>query len=454
MIRSFHIAVGICAIGFLWTFLAVFPGWLCHDTYHQLLDGLKGEWNDWLPFPISFLLVYSYKIIKTPLILLLLQNFFYWGSFINLSGFFYEKKQHILTVLVALMSLYPPFLTYQGVIFNDTLPTNILFWVVTNQIYSQNKDIKNKTLLLGLLVFVGITKPSYLFSIYPIILWILWGSKDQYFSFKLISKKFLWSISKPILIFTALVIVIGQGITFVFNVKPAFHSQYIMMHDLSGILHYTDDCIFPEWNRSPVFTCEKLKQSYTTIGLDHIIWQKPEDNLIVLNQDPLLHMKLSQIWMSSIIKHPIAYLKHRTLIFLHLFQFPLKDYQVQYHFQGEDHDPKPTLGYEKRYSVWSDTLHTYIEESGAFGIFKGYRYLFLVFISFIVASYFLIKRKSQDYQVQTIFYVSLAGLLFYLPYFLIAPASYALRYLYWGNITALICLFLLISLAYPKKNID
>jgi hypothetical protein len=444
------------------TLAAFFPGVYTADSGHQLQQALTKSYDDWHP-PLmawmwSQLITVSGRIesILVVHLTLLALAAIYWARIL-------EHLRLVITTLAIPVLIASPIVTnFSGVIWKDVgfAFSLLLASGITGLAFvEKNATSTRMVAILALLSYAFGIRPNGLIAIIPILM---------LFTLSMFSlEKWEFSAKKILSITTALSILllglIVVGVHFFsyqyLKTEKKYPIQYLQLYDIAGISTITDLNYFPDFiKNSPTHNIQLIYKEYvksiTVLGnANNILFRDQSGNapLIHLNADSALQKQLRDSWVKAILNEPYAYFKHRIYVFDFLMS------------KGSYPSEKPQDKFDRNSVLKVSSFTTHIPEmleltflnsdSAKDFIFDslaltqgsvlriGWFWLILLFIEFGIG---LLMLRHTRYGL-VVLMVSTSGLLYTLPYLIIAPAS-DFRYLYWSSISASILVILITAL--------
>ena len=301
-----------------------YPGNAGWDSNYQYFQASSGYYNDWHPPIMAWLWSYLDFVVPGKGAMLLFHMSLYWIGFGLIALAFDRWRKHWAAWAVILLAASPAFWALNVQLVKDVGLTvsalaafAIVFWFRSRQ-----RPIPKSLLLISLLLLTyatlvranGIiaTAPLFLFAVYPSILF------------------------KPLrfLIVCVPIVLLSLPLTSMFNHQvigaiPTHPIRSLQLFDVVGTAYYSrdvtaigpdqtlslkniDECYSPVlWDTlSATATCEYFWDSLATTP--NAKYSRDRETGWYL--DPP-NEQLSHLWISSILQHPLAYLKHRIIHF-------------------------------------------------------------------------------------------------------------------------------------------
>ena len=423
-------------------FFASYPGFYSPDSHNQLLQALAGEYEDWHSPLMSWtwsILIRMTNLIESMFIfhtIILFTAAVYWVLISNkLVGF-------RCSLFIPLLLISPVITVFFGTVWKDVgfayfmlLSCGILILGILN-----NKISILLLVTVSFLLFFSFGfRANGIFAIIPIIFLSSWCF------FKNTKGKMLKSITTTGIII--LVIVLSTDVFYysILNAKKSSPFRATQLNDLTGISATSGKNYFPEIsNKIPGFF-KKIQKGYKGMAVYANI-----DHMIFLKQAPFSQKELSVSWINSIRKNPALYLKHRWMIFCSIMN-------KAWHSSSRRplniliNDGKGPYVYDINFKGLT-IFHRFLsinDDLGQIGFLQSGWFWPILLLSEIIAGVFIIRDKKIKV---IILLLSSSGMLYLLPYFIIAP-SCDFRYLYWSTIAAALCFLFTISRLKSKHFI-
>ncbi|WP_297300192.1 hypothetical protein [uncultured Brachyspira sp.] len=298
--------VGIILFAFqYWLF---YPGsFNFYDLYDSIFKVLFNMSNNWHPFIIEFYIKFLDKLGFTMMPLFLINMLlWYLGLSIIIISLYLKFKNKYVILLFLISYLYIIFFNNANYL-KDFIATLYLFLscsiILSIILYKiNNKSIRLLLKYLSLLILIigMLHRHNFIVTVYPILIW---------FTYDYLKTKNITNIKKYLFSFAAIMFInaiILMGIYFIFprifikNIRPDA-SNHIYLLQIAG-------CIVPE-NDSSLIPDYLYQKNKTFLDFSN---QYKKDRT---SADPLRNIvkydkEIKIIWIKSIIKYPINYIKH------------------------------------------------------------------------------------------------------------------------------------------------
>ena len=303
------ITIFIGLILFVFQFWLGFPGWFQNiDVLWCMFQAINNSYNNWHPIIISLTLHFLYKIFGYHSYYLFLINLFlfYLGLVLIIISLYYRfktKKVILLYFLILIKELF--FMNFA----QDKDATASLFvWLLFSLIFFQLLiPINNKYIRIFIKIFTGIIllfgllwRHNMIVVIYPIFILI---------TFLCLKTKQIKNIINYIKSFVLLMLLCAFILLAVVKIFPmlleddkSYPTKHLFLLQIAAcIVPANDYSLIPtEWYNSGK-TFEDIKKTYNANPMY-------ADKLSDLTLPKLPNLK--RVWIKSILKHPINYIKH------------------------------------------------------------------------------------------------------------------------------------------------
>ncbi len=437
----------IVVLMFVVTLVLFYPGGMSGDSLGQWRQTIIWNIGGWHPPSMLYMWKLWSYIFYGPFAMLFFHSLTYWAAiFLIVTTLF--QSIWLRSIIVILLGIFPPIWVLIGTVWKDTgLLVSFLMSIAIILFVDQFK--KNKLYLFLALFFIAYgssVRHNALLAIFPILI--------------LLTYVVLPNLNKIInLCVSALVVfVIGIAIS-QFNTKMVDERLYnvensIFFWDLWGMSIDQNKNLMPNYlfkrnlkeHRSIDITLDELKEHYDP-HCNTVIWPTSTG----LRGDRWYEMfpakKFREDFLSSIIEYPDSYIKVRTRAikcllsitcdnassgaFLHIARFNPGHYLYDYSRQLK------TGNFIRYPRYYHDITRNFF--------FKGWFYLLGCFVVFFI-SFCLIIYSNNPKRPFYAAMVSFSGLLYWIPYLVVAPCS-DFRYNAWMIMSFLLSVMLLIRYA-------
>jgi hypothetical protein len=298
--------VAMIALGFGLTLLVFYPGVWTYDARYVYEDIAKGFRGDWQSPVMTTLWSLIDPIAPGAGSMFLLVATLYWLGF-GLLAFILARRSIWLALALLLLALSPPAFVFVGTLWRDVLFACLWLLAAVLTFAVAERDPRLRVLVqaaaLALLALGVLLRPNALIAAPLLAASILWPAR---FSLK---RAIIVYLPVAIGLF-GLVQVVYYGALGAVRQHPL---QSIMVFDLGGISHFTEQNQFPvTWalpeNELLIFSC------YRPTEWD-IYWRFDPCQFVMkrLEGDKLFGTRaISDAWIHAVTHHPFAYLQHRA----------------------------------------------------------------------------------------------------------------------------------------------
>lgn len=461
--KAYHYIFSLFLLFSLYLTLSVFfPGVYTHDSANQLKQSLTENYLDWYPPLMAWfwsVLIKATGYIESLLIfhlLLLMAGAIFWARILVC------LRIGLSALIIPAFLVSPVVINFSGVIWKDVGFAFSLFLccgIVGLAFVEKYISVSRSIFVISLLTYAFGVRSNGIFALFPIAFFLSWLIVTNYKPAFSRTGKITFATTSSI--FLLAVLVAGVQIFSYQTIKTEKHYpvQYIELYDIAGVSSISGFDYFPDYIKNlPDHNLQRISEGYAkSISLgnaNNLIFpnQGESASLIPRNTDANLQRQLRASWIKAILKEPSAYLQHRLAVvdFLmskgfyssegpqssddrkSVFEANLVEYKTmgisEINFPGE-------AGAKEFFSdsiAWAQGSFLYI----------GWFWLILLLVELWVG--LIIMRYARCGLL--IVMLSASGLLYILPYFIVAPAS-DFRYLYWGSVSGGISAILITALA-------
>jgi hypothetical protein len=289
---------------FILNLFIFWPGQVSPDSLAQLKEALAGTYTD--PNPPIMAIVWHYLLFIFPYttgMLIFHLTLLYSSCFI----FFQAFKKYKVKYFYLIYPLLPPILFYSSSIWKDVgFAFAYLFVGASTTYFAMHKKRPSTLQLAGitLILFYGTAAKFQAVYCAP---FMLMGICYILNNFKLNLKTLLYTIIAQL----ALLVCINQFNSFVVTTeKKSDYWKYVKIYDLAGMSIELDQPIFPEYILEyKNFSFSLIKEKFNYERVDDIVFFK--DSPIPRKETENDQVSLLKKWQHAVVKHPVAYLKHR-----------------------------------------------------------------------------------------------------------------------------------------------
>lgn len=306
--RLLTICVAILlAAGFGLTLLVFYPGVMTYDAKFVYEDIAKGTMGDWQ----SPVMVWLWRLIDPiapgagSMFLLIVTSYWLGFGVLSLALASHGKAS---ALLLPLLAMTPPALVFAGIIWRDVLFATcwLLAAAVAFAVSGRPSQVRltGQVLALVLVIFGVLLRPNALLAAPVLSAYIVWLSQVS------LRKAAILYIPAALGLF-GIVQLVYYG---VLDAKRQHPLQSIMIFDLGGISHFSKENQFPVvWSESE--NALLLDNCYRPTLWD-IYWRLEPCDFVMRKIEREKGLfgtpAISKAWVTAILHHPIAYLRHRS----------------------------------------------------------------------------------------------------------------------------------------------
>jgi hypothetical protein len=300
-------AAMLLVIGFVLTLLIFYPGIMTFDSKYLHEYATKGTMGDWQSPVMVWLWALIDPIAPGAGSMFLLIAATYWLGF-GLLSLALASRDRMVALLLPLLAMTPPALALTGVIWRDVLFATCWLLAVslgfaTARQRSWNR-VTGQVLALALIVFGVLLRPNALLAAPILAAYTIWLSR--------------MSFTRTAILYIPAVLVFFGAVQFVYygmlGAKHEHPLQTVMVFDLGGVSHFAKANQFPvEWSEAEIaMLLDKCYQPtmwdiYWRLGPCDFVMRKVEREKGLFGTSAI-----SGAWLAAILRHPIAYLQHRS----------------------------------------------------------------------------------------------------------------------------------------------
>jgi hypothetical protein len=301
------IAAGLAVVGFGLTLLIFYPGIMTYDAKYVYEDIAKHTLGDWQSPAMTVLWALIDPVAPGSASMFLLTAAAYWLAF-GMLGFTLAGRTPGLGALPPLLALMPPAFVLVGVLWRDVLfaVTWLLAVVLTFAVSDRSTRVRVpiQAVAFALCCLGVLLRPNSIVAAPLLAIYIVWPLQMRW-------KRTAILFVPVIAAFFGLVQLIYYGALGATRQHPL---QSIMIFDLGGISHFSNENQFPvTWNERD--TALLLKGCYRPTEWD-LYWRLEPCKFVmhkIETEEKLFGTPvITKAWASAIVRHPIAYLEHRT----------------------------------------------------------------------------------------------------------------------------------------------
>lgn len=407
----------IALIGFVFSILAFFPGWMSPDSFAQYLDAKRGVYHDWHPVLMAWWWRQLDQQYAGPGLFLIQNLVLYWGAWCLLAM---ASRRWVgrYAYLLPLIGFWPGLLFPLGQIWKDIVfACSILFaWAVLINAYAKPKKLnfieRAGVFILALFAF-GVKTNGVVALPFLLGFWVYvegWQKSSWI-------RQTVLSLSISFVVVAASAVIVSLD-----GIVKTSPFQYTQTYDLLAISVKTGKNLLPSYIASRVGgEPDQLKKLYW-VGGNNSLFYNAAGNL--MTTDPIELSELNNLWTDAVSRNPEIYVTHRLDNFAALLRWGEK---TAAYVAAPQIDANP-YGFSFKKNELSSELALQPELHP--WMFFPWIYLSMLLIAMGV----LVLLKWHRFLV-----LSMGGsaIFFVLPHVFIAPAA-DYRYLYYAYFCALI----------------
>jgi hypothetical protein len=294
-------------IGFVLTLLIFYPGIMTFDSKYLHEYAMKGTMGDWQSPVMVRLWALIDPIAPGSGSMFLLITVTYWLGF-GLLSLTLASRGRTAAFLLPLLAMTPPALALVGVIWRDVLFATCWLLAASLAFAAAGRrswiGVTGQVLALTLVVFGVLLRPNALLAAPILAAYTIWLSR---MSFRRTAILFI----PAVLVFFGAVQLVYYGML---RAKREHPLQTVMVFDLGGISHFAKANQFPvEWDEAE--NAMLLDECYQPTMWD-IYWRLEPCDFVMRKVEREKGLfgtaAISGAWLAAILRHPIAYLQHRS----------------------------------------------------------------------------------------------------------------------------------------------
>ncbi len=387
------------------------------------------------------------RLVPGPFGMLVLHNAMFWGA----AALFWRatwRKSILLGLGLVTFAYLPPVLALLSTIWKDVGLGSSLFMVAA-LLYTANKTF-SKTLLIISAVFLFYGYAVRLNAAPAIIPLALWTAVIAFRIFPSLKAKRdavrfrLLPAAVALVYFVLLALGVNVATAILVKERVTYPYQQVMLLDLSALSKTTDEQLFPAHVVNyENFSLEKVRERYGSYTVNPLIYgDKPP---FKLSTNAAEVAALRDCWLHAVLNHKIAYLKSRTEIFMHLSSFNEEGVAIPYLLEADFHNPPE---FKSNHGRLNRFFTAYLGFFSFSILFRGFLWILIS-----LGTVYLAARGKLHEDLETVFVLSISGLLYALAYFFWTPSS-EFRYLWWTVLAAVVSLLFLLAYGYRRWRGD
>ena len=393
---NFNWVIALLCLGlFIFNFWLFFPGYINQDWTHILNHF---SLDNWQPVMYPFLLkkitdIFGYHIYY-PLLFNLIP--FYLGLYVLANGLWkkFKSKWCLLGFLpIAIGNIF-----FQNIVahcsFSSPMILFLLWTILLHQLL--NGITRKNAVLAGVVFFFAVlSRHNALIQAYPVCFvygWLIVQKlKPAHRLLKYIGILFLFAV---------ITVAISIGVPQIIKTRNSFPANHIFLHQIAGacVPNHDESCFKKEWyDEGKTFADVEKEYLENPLNADYMSVLRRENN-------PFKNKKLdglSIIWLKSIVKYPLDYLKHINNFRKGSWHFPKLYFDTQLDRRNhcivrrevnllKKNYPKNELFYKS--SELKISIHNFLKK--VFPLVPTFLYVSLNFILFGISGFLFLKKKD------------------------------------------------------------
>jgi hypothetical protein len=315
----------------------MWPGMLSPDSQTQYAMALSGLYNDHHPPLMSLVWGCLNQIIPGSGMMFLLHLALLYGAIFYLIN---SVNLSVSRFIFCLFPLIPQIFFYCNTICKDVgFAFSFLFVASYLSCLTSGKGRINwhQTIILLIILLYGTSvKFQAQYSAFILLGWIAYIISN----YNLYCKQFIKTFS--VLLFSFYLVLHCINYIFIPNVQKTYGWQFVKIYDIAAISLSVNQDLFPGFAKNKNFSMQELANKFNTqpvfnkinpnLGrFNHadLFKHHSVDNLVFVN-DAILRKGVNEVerkelylaWITAIVKHPLAYLKHRSINMISILIYP------------------------------------------------------------------------------------------------------------------------------------
>ncbi|WP_313623695.1 hypothetical protein [Achromobacter sp.] len=442
--------------------LAIFyPGVYSNDSADQLRQALGQNYRDWHP-PLmawfwSVLISVTGRAESMWLfhLLLLAAGAMCWAIIME------RSRVGWLSFMLPLFLISPVVLNFSSVVWKDVGFAFALFLssgIAGLCVLERRVSLLRAAVAGSLLVYAFGVRSNGIFALIPIAAILIYIILEERWPLRSALAKGARTVA---LCGIATVALVAGVHTFTYDYLKAtktFPIQYLEIYDIAGISTISGKDYFPKYLKDrPEHDFSRISESYIkAVGwgnANSLVFRRTDGTILIpLSRNPEFQEQLRSSWLEAIFSEPVAYMSHRLAVIQSLmsngnyfYEMPQSE-MLRHTILGADNIGNTTLGggtYKVPGAEAATEVYTKLIDcaKGTY-LYVGWLWLAVLFVPLVVG---LTSARRTPFGILIVM-ISASGLLYVLPYLIIAPAS-DFRYLFWSIISGGVSAMLLAGLA-------
>ncbi len=391
--RKLVAVAAAASLGFGFTLISFWPGYLSSDSILQLLQARSGQYDPWFPPIMSWIWRFTDHIAPGPLGMLVLHNLLFWSG-IGLLVHHTVRRPTVAFLAILTVGLLPPVLALLSTVWKDVgLGVSLVLAFALLLVADERRSLLGVVLALPLLFYATAVRYNGAAAVLPLALWA--GSTAAARLLPMSAYRRSIGLAVGVLLLASIV-----ALALTINGQLA-----------GGRL--------PETFRA-IFVQDTVAITLATGG------RIPPPGSV---------RSIGARWRQTVTDHPGAYLRYRGQTYALLLG--IGSAPVCYPFQEGTDDPKQIVPLPSKTSL-NRWVMAYLEAVKNSVLFRAWLYLVLA-VALPAVAWTLERERRLAALV-----LGASGVLYSLPYFFIAPDC-DFRYNWWTVLAVVLLPFLLPS---------
>lgn len=441
--RKHDLLASIVALfGFALNLVGYYPGFISPDSLDQYQQAFTHQYSDWHPPIMAGFWSLLIRLHPGGQLMFFIQLLAFWISFFML---FKIALTHFKKVawLVPFLFFAPFVQNFTGNIWKDVglaISWLLALAVMLNAYYNRRAITRFETIGCFVLLCYGCwIRINALPGVVPLLgIWIY--MQNNPFDFVLSTRRFLLKIAYTTAIVIGLQITIT---TLVLKPVKTYPEYKLFFHDLTGIYKETGNLYFPECIKNyEGFDSAYIRQKYIHSTFDNV-WWNPDNKRVMPNPSAENMDELQTAWMKAILKHPLVYLKNRSIGFLQFLRITNSGSTLAITYQ---YIHPNTYGLTFKQNGITRLFRTFVEGQRSMPYMQPW---FWLLINLLVI--FLAKKELFYPDRYLTLGLAYSSLLYIALEYIVYQADTEFRYFYW-NCVALSLAILILAFRYTKNK--
>ncbi|WP_242122839.1 hypothetical protein [Sphingobium sp. Sx8-8] len=304
MMRPVHVLAFLPLVAAILLSLSYWPGLVTYDSVRQYDQALSGAFDDWHPPMMEAIWRLILPFWPGPAPMLLLQLGLYAGGMAGLIVWALRRNRPGVAFGLGLCALLPLSAALMGEVLKDCLMAGALMAATALILLSLENRNRIARIAAALLVFFAATLRFNAFLAGVPILLLAAGPV-------LLASRLRMTVNAVAM---ALLLLLAMPLANrAIGAESSDVNLSLVIFDLAGITEYSGQDAFPPLNvRQPI---QVVRSCYTPVKWDSFSWWV--DPLCPLNFEQVRrafhasHVSAMPFWVGQIIRHPVAYARHR-----------------------------------------------------------------------------------------------------------------------------------------------